>query len=131
MMGMIMPTSATIDIASESPPPASACCASRNCTEKRLEIFDRAGRLDRRLAVRTHLPERLERSLAAPASFLQLRRADWAREELRLDDRATDGAPRCLAERLLHRLDLELPLAHVLEILRRPEEHVEQRPEER
>ena len=30
------------------------------------------------------------------------------------------------AQALLHRLDLELPLAHVLEVLGRPEEHVDQ-----
>ena len=35
------------------------------------------------------------------------------------------------AEALLHRLDLELALAHVLEVLGRPEEHVDQRPDER
>jgi hypothetical protein len=34
-------------------------------------------------------------------------------------------------EPLLHRPDLELPLANVLEVLGRPEEHVDQRPEER
>ena len=34
-------------------------------------------------------------------------------------------------EPLLHRLDLELALAHVLEVLGRPEEHVDQRPDER
>ena len=32
---------------------------------------------------------------------------------------------------LLHRLDLELALAHVLDVLGRPEEHVDERPEER
>ena len=31
------------------------------------------------------------------------------------------------AEALLHRLDLELPLAHVLEVLGRTEEHVDER----
>ena len=34
-------------------------------------------------------------------------------------------------EPLLHRLDLELPLAHILEIFGRPKEHVDERAEER
>src|SRR6266568_1104841 len=84
--------------------------------------------LDRCLAVRAHLPERLERCLAVDACLLQLRRADRTDEEfvrdLRPADRTVEVAPR---EPLLHRLDLELPLPHVLEILRRPEEHVDQR----
>jgi len=49
------------------------------------EVLDRARRLDGSLAERTHLPERLERRLAAPAGVLQLRRADRAREEGGLD----------------------------------------------
>ena len=85
-------------------------------------------RLDRRLAVRAHLPQRLERRAAARARLLQPRRADRADEEGRLDlgpaDRAVQVAPR---EPLLHRPDLELALTHVLEVLRRPEEHVDER----
>ncbi len=88
---------------------------------------------DRRLAVRAHLPERLERRLAARARLLQLRRADRADEELGLDRaRGTPGsATRRLPELLLHRADLELALADVLEVLRRPEEEVDERADER
>ena len=71
-------------------------------------------------------------ALAVRARLLQLRRADRADEERRLDlgaaDRAVQVAP---GEPLLHRLDLELALAHVLEVLGRPEEHVDQRADER
>src|SRR5437867_11837046 len=82
-------------------------------------------RLDRCLAVRTDLPERLERRLAVRAGLLQLRRADRTDEKLRRDLRAADRAVQVAAgEPLLHRLDLELALAHVVEVLRRPEEHV-------
>src|SRR2546430_15304322 len=88
-------------------------------------------RLDRRLAVRADLPEGLERRLAVGAGLLQLRRADRTDEELRRDLRPADRAVQVTArEPLLHRLDLELALAHVLEVLRRPEEHVDQRPDE-
>ena len=44
--------------------------------------------------------------------------------DLRPADRAVEVAAR---EPLLHRLDLELALAHVLEVLRRAEEHVDER----
>ena len=43
---------------------------------------------------------------------------------------AADRAALAAVEALLHRLDLELALAHVLEVLGRAEEHVEERPEE-
>src|SRR5947208_3945174 len=72
------------------------------------------GRLDGRLAVRAYLPERLERRLAIDARLLELRRAHRADEELGRHlgsaDRAVEVAP---SEPLLHRLDLQLPLAHV------------------
>src|SRR5207249_3779622 len=65
-------------------------------------------RLDRRLAVRTHLPERLQRSLAIGAGLLELRRADRADEELVRHLGATDGTVEVAARQtLLHRLDLE------------------------
>ena len=55
-----------------------------------------------------------------------------AREVRRLDLRAADRAALVvLREPLLHRLDLELALARVLEVLGRPEEHVDDRAEER
>src|SRR5579862_5342672 len=76
-------------------------------------------RLDRRLAERAHLPERLERRLAARARLLQLRRADRAHEVARVDLRAAHGAVEvALREPVLHRADLELALAHVLEVFR-------------
>src|SRR5581483_5405229 len=70
-------------------------------------------RLDRGLAVRAHLPERLERRLAVRAH-----------EERDVDLGPAHGAVEvALREPVLHRLDLELALANVLEVLRRPEEH--------
>src|SRR5713101_3376235 len=90
----------------------------------------RARGLDRGLAVRTHLPERLERGAAVHARLPQLRRADRAHEEARVDLRPADRAHEVAArEAVLHRLDLELALAHVLEVLGRPEEHVHERPD--
>src|SRR5438552_981542 len=84
------------------------------------------GRLDRCLAVRADLPERLERRLAVGAGLFQLRRAHRTDEEIRGHLGAADWAVEVAArEALLHRLDLELPLADVLEILRRAEEHVD------
>ena len=59
-------------------------------------VLDASGD-DRRLAVRAHLPERLERRLAARAGLLQLRRADRADEELGLDRRR--GRPGSAASR--------------------------------
>src|SRR5262245_28878109 len=50
------------------------------------------GRLDGRFAIRTHLPERLERRLAAHARLLQLRRADGTNEEVGADFRAAHRA---------------------------------------
>src|SRR5439155_26755414 len=46
------------------------------------------GRLDRRLAVRTDLPERLERGPAVRARPVQLRRAERAAEDVRRPPRA-------------------------------------------
>src|SRR6476620_7112911 len=50
------------------------------------------GRLDGSLAVRAHLPERLEWRLAVGACLLQLRRADRADEKLVRDLRTADRA---------------------------------------
>src|SRR5262249_3179150 len=73
--------------------------------------------LDRRLAVGAHLPQRFERPVAAHARLPQLRRAHRADEEVLLHlgtaDRAVEVAG---AEALLDRLDLEPPLADVLEV---------------
>src|SRR4051812_50169985 len=49
-------------------------------------------RLDRSLAIRTHLPEGLEGRLAVDACLLQLRRAHGADEKVRPDLRAADRA---------------------------------------
>src|SRR6476659_3972236 len=85
-------------------------------------------RLDRRLAVRAHLPERLERRLAVHARLLELRRADRTHKELVRDLGPADRAIEIAAcQPLLHRFDLELSFAHVLEVLRRTEEHVHER----
>src|SRR5689334_14393632 len=101
-----------------------------------LRLRERKGRavvlLDRRLAVRADLPRGLERPPAGGARLAEPRRAHGADEELLLDLGATDGAAQVArAEPLLHCLDLEFALAHVLEVLRRTEEHVDQRPNER
>src|SRR5579862_303656 len=89
-----------------------------------------ARRLDRCLAVRAHLTERLERRTAVDARLPELRRADRADEEAQVDLRAADGADEPPArEPVLHRLDLELPLAHIREVLGRTEEHVDERTE--
>src|SRR5438094_3234633 len=97
----------------------------------RLAELDGHG-LDRRLAVRADLPERLERRLAIAARLAQASRAHGAHEKGGIDlcaaDRAVQLTPR---EALLHRLDLELALAHVLEVLGRTEEHVDDRADER
>src|SRR5213082_2511967 len=78
-----------------------------------LRFDERDGRvrvvLDRRLAVRAHLPRRLERPVAVGARLAQLRRAHGADEELLVDLGAAYGAAEVArAEPLLHRLDLEL-----------------------
>src|SRR5207247_8970546 len=102
-----------------SPPPGRSNLEGRE--------LDR-DRFDGRLAVRADLPERLERRLAVDARLLQLRRADGTHEELVRDFRATHRAKEIAArEPFLHRLDLELALAHVLEVLGRAEEHVDER----
>src|SRR5947208_4354759 len=81
------------------------------------------GRLDRRLAVRADLPERLERRLAVCARLFELRRAHRTHEEVDADLRAADRTVQVAArEPLLHRLDLELALADVLQVLRRAEQ---------
>src|SRR5438094_4905149 len=104
-----------------SPPP-------RGSHLERRELHRRG--LDGRLAERAHLPERLQRRLAVGARLLELRRADRADEEVGRHLRATDRAIEVAAcEPLLHRLDLELALAHVLQVLGRPEEHVDERAE--
>src|SRR6185503_7431812 len=105
----------------------------RERRRERLRLAERFDglRLHRRLAERTHLPERLERLLAVAARLPEARRADRADEEAHLDLGAADRAMHVAARQaLLHRLDLELALAHVLEVLGRPEEHVDQRADE-
>src|SRR5712691_9814915 len=89
--------------------------------------LDRHG-FDGCLAVRADLPERLERRLAVDAGLLQLGRADGTHEELVRDFRAAHGAKEIAArEPFLHRLDLELALSHVLQILGWAEQHVDER----
>src|SRR4051812_1088840 len=66
--------------------PTSAGALARPPTPRRLEGRHRnRGRLDRRLAERADLPQRLERLLAVAARLLELRRADRADEERRID----------------------------------------------
>src|SRR4051794_28599890 len=108
--------------------------ATLAAARRSLRLCERHGRrvvLDRRLAVRAHLPERLEWPVAVRARLAQLRRADRTDQELLLDLRAAYRAMQvAAAEPLLHRLDLELALADVVEVFGRPEQHVDQRPDE-
>src|SRR4051812_28203410 len=95
--------------------------------------YERGSRLrDGRLAVRADLPERLERRLARGAGLLQLRGANGTDEVVALDLRAAHGALQlAAAEARLHLLDLELPLAHVVEVLRRAQQDVDEHAQER
>src|SRR4051812_15717996 len=87
--------------------------------------------LDRRLAERAHLPRGLEGLPAARARLAELRRADGTDEELLIDLGATYRAAEVArAEPPFHRLDLELALPDILEVLGRAEQHVDQRPDE-
>src|SRR5664280_1811723 len=93
---------------------------------------DRFLRRDRRLAVGTDLPERLERRLAARAGLLEARGADGTDEIVGVDiDLAHGAASHALAETRLHLLYLELALVHLVQILGRTEKHVDDRAEER
>src|SRR3954447_23114320 len=80
-----------------------------------------------RLAVRADAPARIERPAAALARVLELRHAVRADEERALDVamavRARRGVE--LRQARLRGRDLELTLADVLEILRRPHDHVD------
>ena len=88
-------------------------------------------RLDRRLAERTNLPERLERGLAVHAGLPQLRRAHGADEERGLHLRSADGTVEvAVGEPVLHRPDLELALPHLFEIFGRPQQEVDERANE-
>src|SRR5262245_36932583 len=72
-------------------------------------------------AVRADLPERLEWLPAGRARRAQPGCAHGTHEVRRLDLRATDGAALIqLREPFLHRLDLELALTRVLDVLGRP-----------
>src|SRR5581483_9956323 len=82
-------------------------------------------------AVGTRLPDRLHRGPAPRARLLQPRRADRADDVRRLDGGPADGAlERAQLQPLLDRADLQLALAHVLEVLRRTDEEVHDRAEE-
>ena len=101
-----------------------ATAASRRPDLKRRKV-DR-GLFDRSLAVRAHPPVLLERAL-------QLRQACRAsscrrgrRGSPRRPPRGRPGNTSHAEQAFLHRLDLQLALPHVLEVFRRPEEHVDQ-----
>src|SRR5215470_7822066 len=87
--------------------------------------------LDRRLAIRADLPDRLERRATAHAGLLELRRADGTDEVARVDLCVTHGTADVRRHAVLDRLDLELALAHVLEVLGRAEQHVDERADKR
>src|SRR5437764_14242978 len=80
--GVVLPARAT----------SAARCAQRLRRERSRIVEDRRAADDRRLAVRADLPERLERRLAGRARLLELRRADRADQEFRLDGRSADRA---------------------------------------
>ena len=64
--------------------------------------------------------------------MLELRGADGTDEVAGVDLRVADRTAVVAGDdALFDRLDLELPLPHVLEVLRRAEEHVDERPDER
>src|SRR5574340_257537 len=89
------------------------------------------GRHGRR-AERADLPERVERLPARVARLLEARRAHGADEVGGIDLRAAHWAAVVeLAETLLHRLDLELALVDVLQVLGGPKEEVDDGAEER
>jgi hypothetical protein len=84
-----------------------------------------AARPHRGRTVRAGLPEGLERGGAMAAPGLELRRADGADEEGRLDARPADRALRLRAEEVtLERPELGAPSLHVGERLGRTEEEV-------
>src|SRR6476619_1298723 len=98
--------------------------------QSRVEVLLR--RVDRRRAVRAHLPERLERRVAPDARPAEGRRAHWAREVVGLDPGAADRAlrPR-LRELPLEGTHLDPPGAHVVEGLGGAEEEIDHRPDVR
>src|SRR3954470_13417959 len=88
---------------------------------------------DLRLAVRAHRPVRLERLAARDTGVLELALAVRAAQEVLLD-----LVVAVRAEQVAHRvqprlggLHLELALAHVVEVLRRADDHVDDRADER
>ena len=85
------------------------------------------------LAVRADLPARVERLAADGARLLQPPQAARAAEERLLDLEAAVLAVLMLdvGEPRLRGRDLELPLAHVVEVLRRAHDQVDDRPDER
>src|SRR2546423_1732987 len=116
--------------------PWRAMAAPGPCTPRPPSAERRRGSrlrgLDRRFAVRADLPDRVERRPAAHARLLELRGAHGTDEIAGVDLGVADGAAVVgRREAILDRLDLELALAHVLEVFGRPEEHVDERPEVR
>src|SRR5687767_7664063 len=85
------------------------------------------------LAVRADLPTRVERLAARAARLLQPAQAAWAAEEALLDVEVAIGAREVVhvGEPRLRSGDLELALAPILEELRRPDDHVDDRADER
>src|SRR5262245_2037696 len=77
--------------------------------------------LDRGFAIGADLPQRLERPVAVHARLPQLGRAHGTDQKVLLDLGAAHGTVEVArAQALLDRLDLELALADVLEVLGRP-----------
>src|SRR4051794_4782882 len=88
---------------------------------------------DLRLAVRAELPLRVQRPGADLAGVLELAQAVRAAQERLLDLVLTMRAEVdvLLVQARLDDLDLQLALADVLQVLRRPDDHVDDRPGER
>src|SRR4051794_39749421 len=100
--------------------------------ERRVEVGATRPLPDRGRAVRADLPQALERPVAGSARLFELRRADRADEVGVLDLAPADGAVRLDdREAPLEGPDLDLAGPRVLEGLRRTEEQIDERPDER
>src|SRR5450755_1028282 len=91
------------------------------------------GDADLRLAERAYLPRRIERTATGLAGILQLAHAVRAAKVVLLDLIVAVGAEVIaeLRQTRLRRLHLELALPNVVQILGWPDDHVDDRPDER
>src|ERR1019366_8958723 len=85
------------------------------------------------LAVWADRPRLVQRARAARTALLQLAQAAWATDEVPLDPVVAMGAEPAvqLMQARLGGLHLELALVHVLQVLGRTQDHVDDRADER